>query len=1078
MMTQVRRHRHGIPAFLLLLLLTVSFGLRLAPLGHYVTPDEPAWIYRSIRFASALSTGDWDAIPVTGHPGVTTMWLGAAGVISQRLLSPAESAIHLSWIRRTAWLSPNNGEAFQHLAFFLPFGRIAVALTTLFGLAVLYALVERLFDWPGAFLGVGLVALDPFYIGHAGLLHTDALVATFSLLALTAALNGLAPTARALWWGLAGLLTGLALLTKTPALVLVPLILFLIVFRHARGTAHSRLVSRALRDGCIYVLSAIATVFILHPGFWADPMGTMSTLSAFTVRHVDMAERPIFFAGQMTYAPGPAFYPAVLIYRASPIVLVGLVPALVVAIRGRAKSRRAVAPLFLFALALGVLMSFGAKKHDRYVLPAFPAMALCAALGISALLDRYAGRSTGPPRDAGSAQLSAPAVRDWGLTCRIAVVAGQLLLALAFVPYPLTYFNPILGGPSSGSRVLSADWGESDGASARWLNRLPGGVNLTVAASSVPTFAPMFAGRTVPLSQASLADYIVDSSGLALSLSDGLPVAHVTSVGCLDRAIIYANGAFRDQNAYLSSRAESEDLIVLDAHAPLESRYSGLGKLVSVAGLIDLHAISNRLSAASSRSSSIWVVSDSSASPITASQLDREIDRIADPMAAVVVAGVTVTHHELRISPGHAQHSRWIAFGNDLLLVDALLPAEPVQGHFPVFLRWQARVPTMDDVTVSVQMRDTADHLWSEVGQLIVDDRTFPTSEWEPTYWADNVLMVKPPELTPPDEYSIQITLLDEAGAQLGATGADGRFLGVRANLGTVRISRPEEPLGSRLCGMPTIAAGPLTICQPLPRPQTVLSGDAFALSVAWLADTAPQVDYLVQWRLVDGAGNLALEHSGPVSPFPTSDWLAGDSFESRYDVRLRPLVSAGTYNLTLNILSPNGSTVLAQDRVLSEVEVVPRNRSFELPSGISHRLDLTLGDRVHLRGFDLDLVDAQPGSDLPLTLYWQAGGPTDLNYTVFVHLVGADGHLHGQIDRFPADGIAPTSGWAPDQVVVDRLSLPIAVDAPAGKYRISVGMYDASNGNRLPIADAMGNILPDGQFLLSREVTVAGDMQ
>ena len=36
--------------FLLLALL-----LRLAPLGRYVTPDEPAWVYRSIRFADQYS---------------------------------------------------------------------------------------------------------------------------------------------------------------------------------------------------------------------------------------------------------------------------------------------------------------------------------------------------------------------------------------------------------------------------------------------------------------------------------------------------------------------------------------------------------------------------------------------------------------------------------------------------------------------------------------------------------------------------------------------------------------------------------------------------------------------------------------------------------------------------------------------------------------------------------------------------------------------------------------------------------------------------------------------------------------
>ena len=90
--------------------------LRLLPLGRYVTPDEPAWVYRSIRLYDALAAGDWAAVPSTGHPGVTTMWLGAAGIAIQRVLSPVESATHLDWIRRMAWLAPENAEAFRHLA--------------------------------------------------------------------------------------------------------------------------------------------------------------------------------------------------------------------------------------------------------------------------------------------------------------------------------------------------------------------------------------------------------------------------------------------------------------------------------------------------------------------------------------------------------------------------------------------------------------------------------------------------------------------------------------------------------------------------------------------------------------------------------------------------------------------------------------------------------------------------------------------------------------------------------------------------------------------------------------------------
>jgi hypothetical protein len=128
------------------------------------------------------------------------------------------------------------------------------------------------------------------------------------------------------------------------------------------------------------------------------------------------------------------------------------------------------------------------------------------------------------------------------------------------------------------------------------------------------------------------------------------------------------------------------------------------------------------------------------------------------------------------------------------------------------------------------------------------------------------------------------------------------------------------------------------------------------------------------------------------------------------------------------------------------------------------------------LRGFDLKDTTATPGETLPLTLYWQAEGPTDVDYTVFVHLVGPDDQIHGQVDYLPAGGAAPTRSWAPGQVIVDEIALPVADTAPAGRYRIRVGMYDAASGGRLPIRDASGATLPDEQLPLPVRIEIPGE--
>ncbi|MBE9508231.1 MAG: glycosyltransferase family 39 protein, partial [Chloroflexi bacterium] len=384
-----------------------------------MTPDEPAWVYRAIRFADALAARDWAAIPSTGHPGATTMWLGALGAAIHRLLDPAESTAHLEWIRRMAWLAPENGPAFRHLVFFLPWSRVAVALVATLGLAALYPLLVRLFDRRVALLATGLLAFDPFLIGHSGLLHTDALLATFGLLALTTALNGLREPRRAFWWLLSGLFTGLALLTKTPALLILPFILLLIAI--AALVHDSPFATRLLRSSfhcSLLILIALVTYFALYPALWANPSDTFGTLFAFAGQQAEMAQRPIFFAGQMTYDPGPAFYPAVFLFRISPVVLAGLVIGLIALRRLPSDRRFPFLLLTAFAVGFGTLMSLGAKKHDRYLLPALAPLALAAALGWNHL-------------------------KRLSLTCALpyALPLVQLILALVFLLYPLTYTN-------------------------------------------------------------------------------------------------------------------------------------------------------------------------------------------------------------------------------------------------------------------------------------------------------------------------------------------------------------------------------------------------------------------------------------------------------------------------------------------------------------------------------------------------------------------------------------------------------------------------------------------------------------
>jgi hypothetical protein len=123
-----------------------------------------------------------------------------------------------------------------------------------------------------------------------------------------------------------------------------------------------------------------------------------------------------------------------------------------------------------------------------------------------------------------------------------------------------------------------------------------------------------------------------------------------------------------------------------------------------------------------------------------------------------------------------------------------------------------------------------------------------------------------------------------------------------------------------------------------------------------------------------------------------------------------------------------------------------------DLPD-LSHAPLAQLGDEVLLLDARVD-GDLRPGGMVKLTMIWQALRQPSADYTVFVHLLDRQGVKRGQQDALPQQGARPTSGWQRGEVVRDEIAVPIAADAPAGDYRLSVGMYLLATLERLPVGD------------------------
>jgi hypothetical protein len=122
------------------------------------------------------------------------------------------------------------------------------------------------------------------------------------------------------------------------------------------------------------------------------------------------------------------------------------------------------------------------------------------------------------------------------------------------------------------------------------------------------------------------------------------------------------------------------------------------------------------------------------------------------------------------------------------------------------------------------------------------------------------------------------------------------------------------------------------------------------------------------------------------------------------------------------------------------------------VPPPAAAPMQATFGSDIGLVSASLGVVQAQPGSTVPVTLRWLARGNPGASYTVFVHLLGPDGKVWGQRDSPPLAGGFPTSHWTPGEQLIDRYEIALDPRAPAGRYQVEVGMYRPDTGQRLAV--------------------------
>jgi hypothetical protein len=244
--------------------------------------------------------------------------------------------------------------------------------------------------------------------------------------------------------------------------------------------------------------------------------------------------------------------------------------------------------------------------------------------------------------------------------------------------------------------------------------------------------------------------------------------------------------------------------------------------------------------------------------------------------------------------------------------------------------------------------------------------------------------------------------------------------------------------------------------------------GDGLPITLYWQGLQWMGEEFVIFDRLLD---NQQVVWGGydrlPKENYSTLFWAPGEIVTDGFAVPIDSDTPDGVYTLSLgwyrevegqaNSLAilhpetgePTGKTALT----IGPIKVGGPPPGFTSEQGTpQNRVNIALGDKIELLGFDVKEQQSSGLAPLELTFYWLPLAVMDTDYTVFVHLRDTIGQTVAQKDQPPLNGAYPTSLWDLGEIVVDEITLELPAGLPPGEYTLVIGMYDFTSGIRLAV--------------------------
>jgi hypothetical protein len=479
---------------IILALFALMLVPRLIGIDLFATVDEPYWLTAGSDFYYALGQREFVRTVYDYHPAVTTMWIVATGML---LYFPQYRGLGQGYFD----VYKDSLEQFLLAHERTPHGLITTARVVQVVLVaalllIAFVLLRRLLDERTAIVSSLMLGFDPFFLGHSRLLTHEALMSLFALITVLSLFVYLLRGQRMGWLLVSGAAAGLAQLTKSSSIVVIPVVFALLLGARwlvpaAEGRSSMR---RAVRDGAIWMGVMAAVYTVLWPGLWVAPIDMLREVFGNAFNYALVGARLSATGAEAMAAASPriqdvALYVQSMLWRTTPVAWLGVV--LCAAGLWRADRQRRLVLLTLTALGVAIILLFGlasGRNSAHYVMLAYAVVDILAGAG-------FVWAATGIGKRVGSAW------REMGVAAIVTgAVVAQAFSAAAFFPYYYNYFNPVMEAAEAGLQNPNFGYGEGLDMAAAYLEAKPAAADLTAMAFyGRGPFSYFFGGRTEPL---------------------------------------------------------------------------------------------------------------------------------------------------------------------------------------------------------------------------------------------------------------------------------------------------------------------------------------------------------------------------------------------------------------------------------------------------------------------------------------------------------------------------------------------------------------------------------------------------